>query len=137
MVKLFKHINLLTNVKTFAFFSDARHFQLMFLGSYLMVGIMLLNWEKDLSKFLIIISTAILVQAIGSLATKGKIDSIKSALITSFGLCLMCKTNLPETAAFAALIAIGSKFIIRHENKHIFNPVNIGIIGTILLTGDA
>jgi Na+-transporting NADH:ubiquinone oxidoreductase subunit NqrB len=37
----------------------------------------------------------------------------------------------------AAFIAVASKFIIRKNNKHIFNPANIGIIGAILLTNEA
>ena len=36
-----------------------------------------------------------------------------------------------------ATIAIASKFLIRVRGKHIFNPANIGIVGAMLLTGDA
>lgn len=135
MTSLFSNANnFLTKINLM---SDARHFQLIFLGSFLMLGIFMLGWSSDLEKFIIIIATALSVQAIGAYYSNTGFQSLKSALITSFGLCLMCKTNHIETAAFAALIAIGSKFIIRYNNKHIFNPVNIGIIGTIILTGDA
>jgi Na+-transporting NADH:ubiquinone oxidoreductase subunit NqrB len=135
MHRLFSNANnLLTKINLM---QDARHFQLIFLGSFLLAGIAFLGWHNDLMRFAVIISTALSIQAIGAYYTKSGIQSLKSALITSFGLCLMCKTNHIETAAFAALIAIGSKFIIRYNNKHIFNPVNMGIIGTILLTGDA
>jgi Na+-transporting NADH:ubiquinone oxidoreductase subunit NqrB len=133
----FRPIYLLTKVKIANFFLDARHFQLLFLGSFLLSGILLLGWHNEIPKFLTFILVALGVQLAGVYATHGRIDSLKSALITSFGLCLMCKTNHIETAAFAALIAIGSKFLIRFNNKHIFNPVNMGIIGTILFTGDS
>jgi Na+-transporting NADH:ubiquinone oxidoreductase subunit NqrB len=35
------------------------------------------------------------------------------------------------------MIAIGSKFILKFNQKHFFNPANIGIILSILITGDA
>ena len=116
---------------------EARHFQILYLGSFLILGLLLLNWSEDLLKFCLIITTALIVQTIGTYFVKGKKDSWKSALITALGLCLLCKTNQYETAAFAAFIAIGSKFLIRYNGKHVFNPVNIGIILSILITQDA
>ena len=61
----------------------------------------------------------------------------KSALITSLGLCLLCKTGSLQTTLLAAALAIGSKFIIRFRGKHLFNPVNFGLIATSLITQDS
>lgn len=128
-----KYIELIFNKFTI----EARHFQILYLGSFLLLGLLLLNWSENLFKFGLIITTALIVQFIGTLIVNGKKDSWKSALITALGLCLLCKTNNYETAVIASIIAIGSKFLIRYNNKHVFNPVNIGIILSILLTNDA
>jgi Na+-transporting NADH:ubiquinone oxidoreductase subunit NqrB len=39
--------------------------------------------------------------------------------------------------AIAGCLAISSKFIFRHNNKHFFNPGNFGIITALILTNDA
>lgn len=116
---------------------DARHFQILYLGSFLLFGIVYLDWQNEINRYLIIIMSALLFQNIGAVLSKAKPGGWKSALITSFGLCLLLKTNHIETAVLASFVAIASKFLIRYNGKHIFNPVNIGIIGTILLSGDA
>lgn len=129
--------DLLIKINFLNFFSDARHFQIAYLGSFLISGILFLGWFSDVNRFLLFIATTLSVQLIGIYFTNGKYDSLKSALITSLGLSLLCKTNGYDTAMIASVIAIGSKFLIRFNNKHLFNPVNFGLIGTILLTGDA
>jgi hypothetical protein len=85
---------------------------------------------------MVILPTSIIVQWIGIYLYKLPFDSFKSALITSFGLTLLLKTDDPSSLIFAATIAIASKFILRFKGKHIFNPANIGIIATILLINE-
>ncbi len=116
---------------------DARHFQVFYLASFLLFGILLLDWQNDINKYLIILSTVLTVQYIGNVLTVNKKGAWKSALITGLGLCLLCKTNDVSTIVFAGTLAIASKYLIRWNGKHVFNPVNIGIIGSILLTQDA
>lgn len=119
------------------YLKDARHFQIVYLASFLILGILFLHWDNDLPKYGIIILSAIVFQQIGVSLTTKKKGAWKSALITSLGLCLLCKTNGFETGIFASFIAISTKFLIRFKGKHVFNPVNIGIVATILLTQDA
>lgn len=117
--------------------NDARHFQIAYLGIFLILGVLFLNWNEDVMKYAVLISSALIFQQAGILFTKAKKGAWKSALITSLGLCLLCKTNGFPIAILASFIAISSKFLIRFKGKHIFNPVNIGIIATILLTNKA
>ncbi|MCB9236075.1 MAG: RnfABCDGE type electron transport complex subunit D [Bacteroidia bacterium] len=116
---------------------DARHFQITYLFSFLCYGILALGWEANLLKYAVIFGTCLAVQALGLHLTKKPMSGLKSALITSLGLCLILKANLPVTLALAAALSIGSKFVLRYNNKHIFNPNNFGIIVTMLITGDA
>lgn len=61
----------------------------------------------------------------------------RSPLITALSLSLLLRVDHYPTMAFAAAIAIASKFLIRHGDKHVFNPANFGIIAAMLLTQDA
>ncbi|NNC94304.1 MAG: Na+-transporting NADH:ubiquinone oxidoreductase, subunit NqrB [Chitinophagales bacterium] len=118
-------------------FRDPRWFQISFLSFFLIYGIFFLDWEMDITRYLVIFGSAIIAQIVCTYFTTKDYSSIKSALISALSLCLLLKTNLYATAVIAAVITIASKFLIRYNNKHIFNPANFGIIATILLTGDA
>jgi Na+-transporting NADH:ubiquinone oxidoreductase subunit NqrB len=58
----------------------------------------------------------------------------KSAVISSLSLCLLLRTNDPAVAALAAFVAIAIKFLIRWNNKHVFNPTNLALV-VILSSG--
>ncbi|HEY9763514.1 MAG TPA: RnfABCDGE type electron transport complex subunit D [Trichocoleus sp.] len=61
----------------------------------------------------------------------------RSPLITALGLSLLLRVDHLPTMMMAATFAIGSKFVLRIDDKHCFNPANFGIITVLLLTGDA
>lgn len=124
--------NLLTYLR-----SDARHYQILFLSTFLCYGIFMLGWDLDLVKYFTIFATAIAVQLLGVRIVGGNYASIKSALITSLSLCLLFKSNSYVVVVLATTLAIGSKFVLRYKGKHFFNPANFGIIATILLTQNA
>ncbi|PZV06986.1 MAG: Na+-transporting NADH:ubiquinone oxidoreductase, subunit NqrB, partial [Leptolyngbya sp.] len=63
--------------------------------------------------------------------------SIPSALITALGLSMLLRTEHISTMILAAVIAISSKFLLKVNGKHLFNPTNIGIVAAVLLTHDA
>jgi Na+-transporting NADH:ubiquinone oxidoreductase subunit NqrB len=67
----------------------------------------------------------------------GWLHSLRSALITGLSLSLLLRTDRWEIMAFAAAIAILSKFTVRVGNKHLFNPANAGIIAALVLTQEA
>lgn len=115
---------------------DARHYQITFLLVFLLYGIFLLDWDTNFLNYLILIISCLLVQYFSVTLTGADLSSLKSALISAFSLCLMFKANSTETYILAATLSIGSKFLIRHNGKHIFNPTNFGIITAIIFTGD-
>ncbi len=116
---------------------DARHFQIVFLSTFLAYGLLALQWDAEWERYLVLFITALSTQAI-FIRWKGlPWSALKSALITALGLCLLLHAGNLWTVALGAAIAISSKFLIRVRGKHIFNPANIGIVGAILLTGDA
>lgn len=120
------------------FRQDARHYQMTYLSIFLLTGILFLEWHDNLLHYTVLIVTALCIQSMGMLAVNKYNDGWwKSALITSLGLCLLCKTGSLQTTLLAATLAIGSKFIIRFRGKHLFNPVNFGLVATSLITQDS
>lgn len=57
----------------------------------------------------------------------------KSALITALSLALLLRVESPALAALAAGLAVASKFLIRLDGKHIFNPSLFGIVVMLAL----
>jgi Na+-transporting NADH:ubiquinone oxidoreductase subunit NqrB len=119
---------------------DPRSYQIAFLGLFLILGVSTRDWSLKPE----IVITAIVACALHQLIAKAifqpeenPLPSLQSSLITSLGLALLLRTNHPSTMFVAAGFAIWSKFLLRWEDKHFFNPANIGIVAAVLLTGDA
>jgi hypothetical protein len=54
-------------------FKDARHFQIIYLATFLLLGILFLNGNEEVSKYVLLIFGAMLFQYIGtSLSTSKK-----------------------------------------------------------------
>lgn len=117
------------------FTSDARHYQLSFLLLFLLTGILNLKWSLPAWQIPLTFLTALITQIAGILIFRLPFQSIKSALITSFSLCLLFRSDHYLIIILAAFIAISSKFFLKTKGKHFFNPANIGICASILLTG--
>lgn len=117
--------------------ADGRHFQILYLGSFLLFGVFNLGWEVEALNFLLVVGSCLLVQLLFAWYHGLSLTTLKSAMISSLGLCILLKVNHPSTAVLAAAVAIGSKFLIQVEKKHVFNPVNIAIVLTTLFTQDA
>ncbi len=60
-----------------------------------------------------------------------------SAINSTMSILLLLHVTHIAWMVLAIVIAISSKFFIRWNNKHIFNPSNIGIVAVILLTDSA
>ncbi|MGB7415065.1 MAG: RnfABCDGE type electron transport complex subunit D [Thermosynechococcaceae cyanobacterium] len=123
---------------------DARDYQILFLSLFLILGITTKDWTLQMGTVGVAISTALTVQLLISFWLYTRTDpttdfnpSLRSALITALGLSLLLRTGHWTTMALAAMLAILSKFILRSNNKHFFNPANFGIIAVLLLTQDA
>lgn len=124
---------------------DARYFQIIFQSIFLSYGILFLHWRNESWLYITYFGTSLLVQGICEwLFGKNQYPylqrlkhGIPSVLISSFGLSLLLKTNIWWVAVFAAVVSIFSKYILRINSKHIFNPSALGITLAIMLTGNA
>jgi enediyne biosynthesis protein E5 len=111
---------------------DPRWLQIAFLSSFLAVGVWLgvvPAWQPPLC-----LAAAIAAQELGRRLTGGPISTQRSAIITALGLSLLLRTDLFWLAPLAALLAVGSKFLLRFRGKHLFNPANFGLVACMLAT---
>ena len=116
---------------------DPRFYQVAVLASLLAVGIGLLDFGIRWQNAVAIMVTAQLTQYTGTqLAGLPRFDPL-SALITSLSLTLLLRTEFTSLAAAAAAVAIGSKFLIRYRDKHVFNPANVALVSLTLLSDRA
>jgi Na+-transporting NADH:ubiquinone oxidoreductase subunit NqrB len=137
-------------------FRDVRDFQILFLSVFLFLGIYTRDWTLRIDLisiiFLVCIATQITLSSLTQFFRQPEeyrlnpsnhaldwlsLTSLRSAIITSLGLCLLLRANSPTTVAIAAFLAIASKFLFQIHGKHFFNPANFGIVAAIILTKDA
>jgi enediyne biosynthesis protein E5 len=114
---------------------DPRWYQITILGTLLAYGATRLDFDISLPRALLLIGTALAAQYVCS-RHLGRIPfEPRSALISGLSLCLLLRTNSAVLAACAAVVAVGSKFVIRVGGKHLFNPTNVGIVALMAVTG--
>jgi enediyne biosynthesis protein E5 len=116
-----------------SWWSDARYFQIVALSSLLAVNFVWIDFGTKPLYSVLAIGSALLTQIICSRISRlPKID-LRSALITGLSLSLLLRANEPWLPAIAGFIAIASKFALRIEGRHIFNPAGFAIV-VLLLT---
>jgi Na+-transporting NADH:ubiquinone oxidoreductase subunit NqrB len=114
--------------------SDARHFQIVALSSLLTINFILFDFGAKPLYSALAISSALLTQIICSrLFGLQKID-LRSPLITGLSLSLLLRANEPWLPAIAGVIAITSKFALRIDGRHIFNPAGFAIVVLLLVS---
>ncbi|MDA1064482.1 MAG: RnfABCDGE type electron transport complex subunit D [Proteobacteria bacterium] len=107
---------------------DPRYYQIAVLSSLLGFGVFALDFGIHGYNAVAIVLTAQCVQFFATrLAELDRFDPL-SAMITALSLTLLLRTDLVLLAMLAASIAIGSKFLLRCNGKHIFNPANIALV---------
>ena len=133
---------------------DDRDYQILFLGSFLGLGMITRDWSLKPELIIVAIISCLLTQLLLTswvyfIKQKNKISfnlflnnplfmgSWRSSLITALGLCLLLRANHETTMILAGSLAIASKFMFRVSQKHFFNPANFGIIAALALTQDA
>ena len=116
---------------------DPRVYQIGTLASLLIYGMGWLDFDVTATRVVLLLGTALATQWIGDRITRSTVafgSSVRSALISGLSLCLLLRTNHAGLAVLAAAVTIGSKFLLRVNGKHVFNPTNGGIVAMLLLT---
>ena len=112
---------------------DARWFQIVFLLSFLLVGVLARDFALRPLQVLLAVATAALTQAAWQwaldLPTKKQWSGTLSALVTSLGLSILVRAQSDWVHPLLAVLAISSKYLIRLGppscKSHVLNPANL------------
>lgn len=120
-----------------AWVADPRHFQITFLTLFIAVGVWKFGFDIQPMNAAAAAATALATQVFfGRLSGVPRFDP-RSPIISALSLCLLLRTDSVQLMAMAAAVAIASKFLVRWNGKHIFNPTNIAIVTLIVSTPSA
>ena len=116
-------------------FADARYFQIAALGCLLVINMTMIDFGAQPLASVVAIGSALLAQwACTRLAGLPHLD-FRSPLITGLSLSLLLRADAIWLYAAAGVIAIASKFVLRVDGKHIWNPAGFAIV-VLLLTSN-
>jgi Na+-transporting NADH:ubiquinone oxidoreductase subunit NqrB len=113
---------------------DPRLYQISILSGLFGYGLVSLDFEITLARAAITLGVALATQYACTRLWKLPAFDPKSALISGLSLCLLLRTNSTSLSIATAVITIASKFVLRVDGKHVFNPTNFGIVAMLLLT---
>ncbi|WP_315775783.1 MULTISPECIES: RnfABCDGE type electron transport complex subunit D [unclassified Bradyrhizobium] len=106
---------------------DARYFQIAALATLLAINFAVIDFGARPAASVIAVAAALLTQAACCRISGAPLD-LKSPLITGLSLSLLLRADALWLHAAAAMIAIGSKFVLRIDGKHVFNPAGLAIV---------
>jgi enediyne biosynthesis protein E5 len=114
--------------------ADARYFQIAALGCLLFINITFIEFgARPLPSLVAIGSTLITQWACTRLTGLPQFD-FRSPLITGLSLSLLLRADAIWLYAAAGVIAIASKFVLRLDGKHIWNPAGLAIVVLLLVS---
>jgi Na+-transporting NADH:ubiquinone oxidoreductase subunit NqrB len=115
---------------------DPRLYQIAMLASLLAYGMVSLDFEIAAARAATLLTSTLLTQYVCTRVWRLPSFDPRSAWISGLSLCLLLRTNSDWLAILAAIVTIASKFVVRFNGKHVFNPTNFGIIAMMALTGE-
>jgi Na+-translocating ferredoxin:NAD+ oxidoreductase RnfD subunit len=118
---------------TSRFWSDARHYQIAALSTLLVFNLGWIDFGARPLNSALALAGALFTQIVCSRLTGVPID-LRSPLITGLSLSLLLRADEPWIHALAGVIAIGSKFALRLDGKHIWNPAGFAIVVLLFTT---
>ena len=113
---------------------DPRLYQIAVLASLLAYGAIWLDFGVSLERIAVVLTTCLATQSVCTRLWRLPRYDPRSALISGLSLSLLIRTAHPALAVIAAVVTISSKFLIRIDNRHIFNPTNFGLVVMMCLT---
>ncbi len=114
------------------FVRDPRHFQISTLSCLVALQVFWADFGPTGLIVLLAVGGCLLFQFVFSGLWRVRLD-LRSALISGLSLCILLKASSVLFYPLAALLTVGSKFVIRFRGKHVFNPTNIGIVVLLFL----
>lgn len=112
---------------------DARVLQIVFLAALLTVGVLLRDFSVRPLQIGLAFAAGLATQAFWLRRLGLRQKGFLSAIVTCCGVSLLLRSDTVWAHPLAAAIAISSKFVLRINGRHLYNPANLGVIAAIAL----
>ena len=111
---------------------DPRLYQITVLAGLVGYGTFWLDFGGGPARIGLLVATCLAVQWICTRLWRVPRYDPRSALISGLSLCLLLRTGDPVLAVAAAAVTIASKFVLRVDDRHVFNPTNFGLVAMMM-----
>lgn len=108
--------------------SDKRLLQFIIMSALLLFGVSYRDFSIQLPQIVLTFGAGLLTQTLFLKYLNISQRGYLSALISCLGLCLLLRSNTLWVHPLTASLMISSKFFIRIQGQHLFNPANLGVI---------
>jgi Na+-transporting NADH:ubiquinone oxidoreductase subunit NqrB len=108
-------------------------FQIVFLAGLLTVGVLLRDFSLQPLQMIFAFAAGLATQAFWLRRLGLQQRGFLSAVVTCCGLSLLLRSDTLWVHPLAAVLAMSSKFLLRVNGKHLYNPANLGVIAAITL----
>jgi len=115
---------------------DKRYLAPVLVTIVLLVGQLTFGFLESWSRTFLAILTAIAVEVILSRLMWGQWPHLASSYISGISIGMLVRSPAMWPYALCSAISITSKYVLRVEGRHIWNPSNFGIVAMLLLASD-
>jgi Na+-transporting NADH:ubiquinone oxidoreductase subunit NqrB len=107
---------------------DPRALQILALGTFLTFGVLLRDFSIQWQQVGLTFGAALGTQAFWLRRLGLRRVGYLSAIVTAFGLSVLVRADSLWAHPLIAVLAISSKFVLRIDGRHFFNPANLGAV---------
>jgi Na+-translocating ferredoxin:NAD+ oxidoreductase RnfD subunit len=115
---------------------DRRYLAPMLITLVLVAGQLSFGFLESWSRTALAIVTAIVFEMVLGRVFLGIWPHLASAYVTGISVGILVRSPEYWPYALCSAISIASKYLIRVDGRHIFNPSNLGIVAMLLLASD-
>ena len=116
---------------------DKRYLAPILVTVVLIVGQVTFGFLESWSRTLLAIATAMGVEIVLARVFSGKWPHLASAYISGISVGMLVRSPAVWPYALCSAISITSKYVLRVDGRHIWNPSNFGIVAMLVLAADA
>jgi hypothetical protein len=116
---------------------DKRYLAPILVTVVLIVGQITFAFLESWSRTLLAIATAILIEMVLGRMFSGKWPHLASAYISGISVGMLVRSPAFWPYALCSAVSITSKYVLRVDGRHIWNPSNFGIVAMLVLAADA
>jgi hypothetical protein len=116
---------------------DTRFLAPVLITCVLIAGQLTFGFLESWSRTFLAIATAILVELVTVRVLHGKWPHLASAYVSGISVGILVRSPAFWPYALCAAISILSKYVLRIEGRHLWNPSNFGIVAMLLLASDS